>query len=123
MVAGVGISHADRVLFPAARVTKLDLARYYASIGDWILPHLADRPLTLVRCPSGIAAGAAKRSDDCFFMKHSKVWAPQAIRRVRIREKAKIGEYLIADSLAAVAGLVQMDILEIHTWNARFARL
>jgi bifunctional non-homologous end joining protein LigD len=56
-------------------------------------------------------------------MKHSKVWAPPDLRRVRIREKTKIGEYLIADSLPAVIALVQMDVLEIHTWNARFSRI
>jgi bifunctional non-homologous end joining protein LigD len=123
VVAGVGISHPDRVLFPDAQTTKLDLARYYESIGDWILPHVVDRPLTLVRCPTGVGAGSFKRGDECFFMKHSKVWAPPALRRVRIREKTKIGEYLIADSLAAVVGLVQMDILEIHTWNSCFARV
>jgi bifunctional non-homologous end joining protein LigD len=53
-------------------------------------------------------------------MKHSKVWAPAALRRVRIRETKKIGEYLIADSLPALVGLVQMDVLEVHTWNACF---
>jgi bifunctional non-homologous end joining protein LigD len=56
-------------------------------------------------------------------MKHSKLWAPPSLRRVRIREKTKIGEYLIADSIAAVVGLVQMDVLEVHTWNSRFARV
>ncbi|HMD34225.1 MAG TPA: non-homologous end-joining DNA ligase [Vicinamibacterales bacterium] len=122
-VAGIGISHADRLLFPAARVTKLDLARYYETIADWIVPHVVDRPLTLVRCPAGIGAPGAKRTGDCFFMKHSKVWAPAALRRVRIREKTKVGEYLIADSIAAVVGLAQMDILEIHTWNSRFERV
>src|SRR6185295_14662209 len=45
LVAGVGISHPDRVVFPAARATKLDLARYYETIAPWVLPHLADRPL------------------------------------------------------------------------------
>ena len=122
-VAGVGISHPDRVLFPDAHVTKLGLARYYESIADWILPHLIDRPLTLVRCPTGVRAGSGKRGEECFFMKHSKVWAPKTIRRVRIREKTKVGDYLIADSLPAIVGLVQMDILEIHTWNSRFARV
>jgi bifunctional non-homologous end joining protein LigD len=116
VVAGVGISHADRLVFPAARLTKLDVARYYAGIGGWIVPHLEDRPLTLVRCPEG-AAGP------CFYMKHAKVWAPEPLRRVRIREKTKIGEYLIADSVSAAVGLVQMGILEIHTWNCRFARV
>jgi bifunctional non-homologous end joining protein LigD len=53
-------------------------------------------------------------------MKHSKLWAPPALRRVRIQEKTKVGDYLIADSLAAIVGLVQMGVLEIHTWNAVF---
>lgn len=108
-------------MFPARRATKLDLARYYETIEPWILPHLVDRPLTLVRCPTGVNAGSAKKGAECFFMKHSKVWAPPAIRRVRIREKTKVGEYLIADTIAAVVGLVQMDILEVHTWNSRFS--
>jgi bifunctional non-homologous end joining protein LigD len=54
-------------------------------------------------------------------MKHAKVWGPSAIRRVRIQEKTKVGEYLVADSRAALIGLAQMNVLEIHTWNARYA--
>jgi bifunctional non-homologous end joining protein LigD len=50
-------------------------------------------------------------------MKHSKVWAPPALRRVKIQEKTKVGDYLVADNIAAVVSLVQMDVLEIHTWN------
>jgi bifunctional non-homologous end joining protein LigD len=125
IVAGVALSHADRVLFPAAGVTKLDLARYYERIAGWMLPHVVDRPLTLVRCPTGVHAmePASSKSPDCFFMKHSKVWAPAALRRVRIPEKTKVGEYLIIDSLAGLVALAQMDVLEIHTWNSRFAHL
>ena len=108
------------MVFPAARVTKLGLARYYETIADWILPHLVDRPLTLVRCPSGVSAATA-RGEDCFYVKHSKVWTWPAIRRVRIREKTKVGEYMIADSLPALLSLVQMGVLEIHTWNSGFA--
>jgi bifunctional non-homologous end joining protein LigD len=110
-VAAVPISHPDRQVYPDPPLTKLDIAKYYESIEDWIVPHVKRRPLTLVRCPEGI-------SGECFFMKHSKVWAPAALRRVRIQEKTKIGEYLIADDLAGVVGLVQMGILEIHTWNS-----
>jgi bifunctional non-homologous end joining protein LigD len=122
LVGGVGISHPDRVVFPDIGATKLDLARYYEAIASWIVPHLADRPLTLVRCPEG-ARGSGPHEAGCFYMKHSKVWAPVPIRRVRIREKTKIGEYLIADSLDALVGLVQMGVLEVHTWNSRFARI
>ena len=112
-VAGVRISHPDRLLYPDPPITKVDLARYYESIADWIVPHVAGRPLTLVRCPEGTAG-------ECFFMKHSKVWAPAPLRRVRIQEKTKIGEYLIADDPPGVVGLVQMGVLEIHTWNSVF---
>ena len=113
VVAGVPISHQDRILYPDLTLTKIDIARYYESIATWVVPHVAGRPLTLVRCPEGLRA-------DCFFMKHSKVWAPSALRRVRIKEKTKLGEYLIADDLPALVGLVQMGVLEIHTWNSVF---
>jgi bifunctional non-homologous end joining protein LigD len=122
LVAGVGISHSDRIVFPAIGATKLDLARYYARIADWAVPHLVDRPLTLVRCPEG-ARGNGPREAGCFFMKHSKIWAPAPVRRVRIREKTKVGEYLVADSIEALVGLVQMGVLEVHTWNSRCARI
>jgi len=111
VVCGVRITHADRVIYPELGLTKLDLARYYESIGDWIVPHAKGRPLTLVRCPEGLRA-------ECFYMKHAKVWAPAPLERVRIQEKKKLGEYLIASDIAGVVGLVQMGVLEIHTWNS-----
>jgi bifunctional non-homologous end joining protein LigD len=116
VIEGVRITHPDRVVYPAPGLTKLDVARYYDSIGRWIAPHVRGRPLTLVRCPDGVKG-------DCFFMKHSKVWAPAPLRRVRIQEKTKVGEYLIADDVACVVGLVQMGVLEIHTWNSDVARV
>ena len=115
-VAGVSISHPDRVIYPEPRATKLDVARYYESIGERIVPHLEGRPLTVVRCPEGIRG-------ECVYMKHSKVWAPSPLRRVRIQERTKLGEYLIADDLPGVIGLVQMGVLEIHTWNACFEQV
>jgi bifunctional non-homologous end joining protein LigD len=115
-VAGVRLTHADRILFPPHRATKLDLARFYEAIADWILPHLTDRPTTLVRCPEG----AHKR---CFYQKHTGYWAPESLRRVKIQEKRKVGEYLVVDTLASLIGLVQIGILEIHTWNSVVARL
>ena len=103
-------------MYPDPPVTKLEVAKFYEGIADWMLPHLQDRPLTLVRCPEGFG-------HPCHYMKHSKVWAPPALRRVSIQEKTKIGDYLIADSLPALISLVQMDILEIHTWNTRFSKV
>ena len=115
-VCGVSISNPDRVVFPDVGVTKVQLAQVYERIAEWIVPHMTDRPLTLVRCPDG-AAG------ECFYMKHSKVWAPSALRRVNIQEKTKVGEYLIADSAPAIISLVQMNVLEFHTWNTCYKRV
>jgi len=112
-VVDVALSHPDRILYPDLKLTKLDIAKYYESIAEWIVPHAAGRPLTLVRCPEGIGG-------ECLFMKHSKVWAPKALRRVRIKEKTKLGEYLIADDISGIVSLAQMDVLEIHTWNSIF---
>jgi bifunctional non-homologous end joining protein LigD len=115
-VAGIRITHPDRIVYPPQGITKLDLARFYESIADWILPHLRSRPTSLVRCPEGLAR-------ECFYQKHVGVWAPAALRRVRIREKKKVGDYLVVDDLPGLIGLVQIGILEIHTWNAVVERL
>jgi len=116
VVAGVRLTHADRILYPSHGTTKLDLARFYESIAKWILPHLEDRPTTLVRCPEGA-------HKTCFYQKHVGYWAPESLRRVKIQEKRKVGEYLVVDSLASLIGLVQIGILEIHTWNSVVKRL
>ncbi|MGE0550847.1 MAG: DNA ligase D [Kofleriaceae bacterium] len=116
-IAGVPISHPDRVVYPDEQLTKLDVARYYEQVAAQMLPHLQDRPLTLVMCPEGLSGA-------CQYMKHSKVWTRGAsIRRVRIQEATKLGEYLIVDDLPALISLVQMNILEIHTWNTRYAKV
>jgi bifunctional non-homologous end joining protein LigD len=110
-VAGVGISHPDRVIYPDLGISKIQLARYYEDVGSWMLPHVARRPLTLLHCPGGLAA-------PCNYLRHAKAWGPNALRRVRIREKTKVGEYLVADSVEALVSLAQMGIVEIHTWNS-----
>ena len=90
-------------MYPEPAFTKLDVARFYERIADWIVPHLEGRPLTLVRCPEGLKG-------ECFYMKHSKLWAPPALRRVKIQEKTKVGDYLVADNIAAVVSLVRLDV-------------
>ena len=110
-VVGVRISHPDRLIYPSLGISKIQLAQYFEEIADWIVPHVAGRPLTLVHCPKGLAA-------PCIYLKHAKAWGPSALRRVEIQEKTKVGEYLVADSIAAVVSLAQMGIVEIHTWNS-----
>ena len=71
--------------------------------------------MTLVRCPEASPSRA--------YQKHRGYWAPESIRRVRIQEKTKFGDYLVVDDVAALVGLAQIGIVEIHTWNARVAHL
>ncbi|MGE5361023.1 MAG: DNA ligase D [Bacteroidales bacterium] len=121
VIARVPISHPDRVMYPEFGLTKLDVARYYEAVAAAMLPHLRGRPLTLVRCGNGLVTGQMRQ--DCIYLKHSKIWAPESLRRVRIRERTKVGEYVIAESDEALLTLAQMDVLEIHTWNSTFERL
>lgn len=116
-VAGVEITHPDRVVFPQQGLSKLQIAEYYEAVADWLLPHLEDRPLSLVRCPEG-------RSDHCFYQKHVPDAWPDVIGRVEIAEKeGDVERYAYAGDLAAVAGLVQMGVLELHVWGCRRDRL
>lgn len=103
-------------MYPDVGLTKLEVARYYDAVAEVMVPHLRGRPLTLFHCPEGLAG-------ECRFMKHSKVWAPEAVRRVSIREKTKVGEYLVADDARALLSIVQLDVLELHTWNSTADRL
>jgi bifunctional non-homologous end joining protein LigD len=116
VVAGVRLTHPDRVLYDPPGATKLDLATYYVSVQERILSHLEDRPLVLVRCPDGA-------HKECFFQKHAGRYVPDEVRRVTIQEAKKLGEYLVADDLPGLVGLVQMGVLELHGWGSRAARL
>jgi bifunctional non-homologous end joining protein LigD len=110
-IAGVTISHPDRMLFPEQGVTKRDLAKYYDTVADYILPHIVGRPLTLVRCPQG-ARG------ECFYQKHLTESAPNAVRGVPVQEKGKRSKYVVVDDLSGLISLVQIGVLEIHPWPA-----
>ena len=109
VIRGVAISSADRVMYPDAGLTKLDLVRYVDTVADWLLPHVADRPLSLLYCPGGISCA-------CVYLKHGK--GPAVLRRVMIREKTKVGEYMVADSPDALVAIMQMNWVEVHTWNS-----
>ena len=109
------LTHADKVLYPEAGLTKRDLALYYEAVAEQLLPHLRNRPLTLVRCPDGW-------SKECFFQKHAVDSTPTSLRRLDIAGSDGVEVYLAADTLDAVWALVQMGVLEIHVWGARADR-
>ncbi len=112
-VAGVTLSNPDRVLYPVQGVTKRALAEYWERVANAALPYLRERPLTLVRCPSGI-------DTECFFQKHASDSMPAAVRRVDVGEEEP---YMHVRDAAGVVSLVQLGVLEFHVWNARTDRL
>lgn len=105
------LTHPDKLLWREDGISKHALAEYYVSIAPHVVPHVRGRPLTLVRATDAI-------EDGTMFLKHGKQWGPKTLRRIHIPEKTKVGEYLVADDIEGVLGLVQMSIVEIHTWNS-----
>src|SRR5690242_17369736 len=114
-VEGVAISNGAKVLYPEAGITKMELAQYYAHVGDLLVPHLNKRPLTLVRCPNGW--------DKCFYQKHATESISDYIERIDIRDSGGIKPYMMANSVSAVVALLQMGVLELHPWGSRAPKL
>lgn len=110
-VAGVRLTHPARVLFPQQGLTKQDLAKFYVGIGNWILPHIVGRPLSIVRCPKG-------EGSDCFYQKHWTGALPAGVQSVDISEKSKRSQYMVVSELRGLVALVQIGVLEIHPWAA-----
>ena len=113
----VKISSRDRVIFPEAKATKGDLADYYAAIAPVMLPHCANRPISLVRCPQG-------RAKKCFFQKHDSGSFGTHVKHVPIREKDGGHEdYLYLDDADGLLACVQMGTIEFHGWDSHVETL
>ena len=106
------LTNPDKVLYPEQGITKRELLDYYALVAERMLPHVRNRPLTLVRCPNG-------RGKPCFFQKHPGEGTPEGLRFVSIREKEGKAPYSVIDDARGLFGLVQLGSLEIHTWGSR----
>jgi len=113
---GVRLTNPERVLYPDCGITKLALAEYYSAIKDWALPHLANRALSLVRCPEGY-------DKECFYQKHVMSGVPDVVGRVRITEKSSTDTYLVIENAAGLTAMVQLSILEIHPWGSTVDKL
>ncbi len=114
--AGVRITHPDKILYPEDKYTKRDLAWYYESVAEWMLPHVVGRPLSVVRCPEGY-------SKACFFQKHRTDAMPKAVRAIVVTEASGDAQYLGIDDLSGLISLVQLGVLEIHAWGCREDRI
>jgi bifunctional non-homologous end joining protein LigD len=109
----VAISNRERVIFPESKITKGQLADHYQAVADIMLPWVANRPISLVRCPQG-------RAKKCFFQKHDAGTFGEHIKQVAIREKDGHDEaYIFVDDAEGLLTCVQMGTIEFHGWGAR----
>jgi len=109
LVGQVRITHPERVIDAASGTTKMQLAEYYGRISPWLLPHLKQRPVALVRAPDGVGG-------ELFFQKHA---GHLAIPHIVTFDKKEAGQAaMVINDGQALLGAVQMGTLELHTWNA-----
>jgi bifunctional non-homologous end joining protein LigD len=110
-LAGVRLTSPEKVLYPEQGITKLELANYYRTVADWIMPHIEDRLLVFVRCPVG-------RGKECFYQKHPAVGTPDAFRLVPVKESKKTEDYVVG-----LISIAQIGALEAHAWGSRADKL
>jgi len=114
---GVKISNPDRMIFPEDKLTKADLANYYAAVEPLIMVDAARRPMTLIRCPQG-------RAKKCFFQKHDSGTFGPSVKQVPIREKnGSTEDYLYFDDIKGLLTCVQMGAIEFHGWGSRIEKV
>ena len=108
------LTHPDKVLDPESGLTKRALADYYAEIAEHMLPHVGDRPLSVVRCPEG-------SKKPCFFQKHVGMGVAHGVNSVSVknRKSGAIEKFLTINSAEGLIGLAQMGVMEIHIWGSR----
>jgi bifunctional non-homologous end joining protein LigD len=102
----VGLSHIDRVLYPSG-FTKAEVIDYYSAVAEVMLPHLADRPLTLIRYPEGVAAGG-------FFVKNAPGGTPEWVRRGTQTTSDGDLDQVLADDRATLVWLGNLSAIELH---------
>lgn len=111
--ASIKLSSPDKILYPGQGVSKAKLAAYYAAVAGAMLPYIAQRPLSLVRCPAG-------RAKHCFFQKHDTGGFSQGMKTIAITEKdGAAADYFTLTSLKGLLAGVQMGVLEFHIWGSR----
>lgn len=107
------ITHPNKVLDHDSGMTKQQLAEYYYTVAEVMLPHIANRPLSIVRCPDGVGS-------PCFFQKHVSLGLPRGVNTVPIANKktGKKEEFLTVSTQEGLVGLAQLGALEIHPWGS-----
>ena len=111
IAAAPRLTSPDRVVYPDRGTTKQQVADYYLAVMDWFLPQIVSRPLSIIRCPDGIAK-------TCFFQKHLTAGVKLADTVRILEDSGKEAQYLVVNDAASVMELVQFNALEFHPWGS-----
>lgn len=113
-VGSVSISHPEKMIFSAQGINKGDVAEYYFTVRDLIIPYLRERALSCIRCPAGCDKG-------CFMQKHPGSWLTTSVPRITLPELEGEGSYLFVRNISDLLALVQSNAIELHTWTAQLS--
>jgi bifunctional non-homologous end joining protein LigD len=108
---GVNITHPDRIVFEEESITKGDVARYYAAVAPLLLREIQRRPITVVRCPSGVKA-------DCFYQRNVGFGLGPDVRPFFWKYKGSRYKYIYVNDVKGIMEMIQMGVIEIHPWGA-----
>lgn len=111
VLEGITITHPDRVISDAGKVTKGELAEYHAAVAPLLLPHIVRRPLSLLRCPSGI-------DGECFFQRNPGRGLGADVQTFEFNHQGKKTEYLFIEDERGLLEVIQMGTIELHPWGA-----
>jgi bifunctional non-homologous end joining protein LigD len=112
----VKLSNLEKVLFPAAGLTKSDLVAYYERVAPVMLPHLTGRPLSLQRYPDGIDA-------EGFMQKNASRYFPKWIRRARLAKQDGAVAHVVAEDAATLVYLANQACVTLHVGLSRIDRI
>jgi DNA ligase D len=109
-LAAIHLTNPEREIFAGSGVTKLDLALYYARVGDWLLPHLRRRPVTIYRCPSGDAK-------DCFYQRHAFNGLPPGVVTIELADEKERAAFIAITEPKGFLAMPQFGAIEFHLWG------
>ncbi|MGX9145706.1 DNA ligase D [Mesorhizobium sp. 128a] len=116
-LATIWVTNPERRLFGKTGPTKLDIAVYYALVGDFMLPHIMGRPVSLVRCPTGLPK-------DCFFQRHAFTGMPPSVVTFETaNSEGEVKSYLSVEGAKGYLALAQFGVVEFHTWGTHRTHL
>jgi bifunctional non-homologous end joining protein LigD len=116
LLHGVRITHADRIISKVGRITKGDVAQYYAAVAPLILACISRHPLSILRCPAGI-------DTKCFYQRGPGKGLGPSVHPFPFRHTGESHEYLYIEDVRGLMELVQMGAIEFHPWGSRIDRI